>query len=336
MVSPTARPRRPALPARRARHASSDFRKACRSWSRLHPSQVQGLPAKPRTCFEGPFGEVIRATGPMASANPFRFSTKYQDEETDLVYYPPGRYYGPSWGGWLSRDPKEEAGGVNLYQFVGNDPISYFDVLGFWRSRAGFTEHRQLTQASLNASAGRLLPCANRVLRILQDADDAQDQAAYLNVLDRHYNRPFVAGESGSLEAANRAKWHRAYTRLLTIHLAQFATQPCRRSLEELGAVSHFWQDYYAHAVHDRTRFAGNAFTGSPDLAGGPYWPSSYAGFWHDAEHPASWTAEEPPYNDAQKKVRWNGAIQFVAKKYDRLLLIWYKRCKCECDGNTL
>ena len=30
----------------------------------------------------GPFGEVIRATGPMAKENPFRFSTKYQDEET--------------------------------------------------------------------------------------------------------------------------------------------------------------------------------------------------------------------------------------------------------------
>jgi hypothetical protein len=25
----------------------------------------------------GPFGEVIRATGPMARVNPFRFSTKY-------------------------------------------------------------------------------------------------------------------------------------------------------------------------------------------------------------------------------------------------------------------
>jgi len=35
----------------------------------------------------GPFGEVIRATGPMAKANPFRFSSKYQDDETDLLYY---------------------------------------------------------------------------------------------------------------------------------------------------------------------------------------------------------------------------------------------------------
>ena len=34
----------------------------------------------------GPFGELLRATGPMAKANPFRFSTKYQDDESDLVF----------------------------------------------------------------------------------------------------------------------------------------------------------------------------------------------------------------------------------------------------------
>ena len=35
----------------------------------------------------GPFGEVIRATGPMSKLNPLRFSTQYQDDETDLICY---------------------------------------------------------------------------------------------------------------------------------------------------------------------------------------------------------------------------------------------------------
>jgi hypothetical protein len=43
----------------------------------------------------GPFGELLRATGPMAKANPFRFSTKYQDDESDLLYYG-YRYYNAS------------------------------------------------------------------------------------------------------------------------------------------------------------------------------------------------------------------------------------------------
>jgi len=77
----------------------------------------------------GPFAELLRATGPMAKANPFRFSTKYQDDETDLLYYG-YRYYNPSTGRWLSRDPVEENGGNNLYGMLRNDPIDFIDILG--------------------------------------------------------------------------------------------------------------------------------------------------------------------------------------------------------------
>ena len=75
----------------------------------------------------GPFGELLRATGPMAMANPLRFSTKYQDDETDLLYY--GYRYEKD-GRWLSRDPIEEQGGLNVYGFAGNDPNVNVDFLG--------------------------------------------------------------------------------------------------------------------------------------------------------------------------------------------------------------
>jgi RHS repeat-associated protein len=81
----------------------------------------------------GPFGEVVRATGPMAKLNPFRFSTKYQDDESDLIMYPV-RPYSPSTGRWLSRDALEEAGGLNLYLFAGNDPVQFIDPFGYeWK-----------------------------------------------------------------------------------------------------------------------------------------------------------------------------------------------------------
>jgi len=41
-----------------------------------------------------PFGETLRATGTYAATNNFRFSTKYTDAETGLVYYG-RRYYDP-------------------------------------------------------------------------------------------------------------------------------------------------------------------------------------------------------------------------------------------------
>jgi RHS repeat-associated protein len=79
----------------------------------------------------GPFGEVLRTSGSVANLNPFRFSSKYQDEESDLLYYG-YRFYNPSTGKWLSRDSLEEAGGLNLHGFVANNPISSLDVLGQW------------------------------------------------------------------------------------------------------------------------------------------------------------------------------------------------------------
>jgi len=52
----------------------------------------------------GPFGEVLRVTGPAARQNPFRFSTKRTDNTTDLVLYE-YRAYNPGLGRWISRDP---------------------------------------------------------------------------------------------------------------------------------------------------------------------------------------------------------------------------------------
>ena len=85
----------------------------------------------PRRRYEyGPFGEPLRATGALAKINPFRFSTKYEDNETGLLYYG-YRYYTAATGRWLSRDPIEEEGGLNLSAFVTNDPINFVDPYGF-------------------------------------------------------------------------------------------------------------------------------------------------------------------------------------------------------------
>ncbi|WCJ58191.1 RHS repeat-associated core domain-containing protein [Fontisphaera persica] len=77
----------------------------------------------------GPFGELLRATGPLAKDFNHLFSTKYFDWETGLSYYG-HRYYSSTAGRWLSRDLIEENGGVNLYGFVYNRPITHIDADG--------------------------------------------------------------------------------------------------------------------------------------------------------------------------------------------------------------
>jgi len=79
----------------------------------------------------GAFGECLEATGPAASANAVRFSTKYWDTETGLGYWG-YRYYSPAIGRWLSRDPIGEWGGIGLYVFVSNDPTDKRDSLGLY------------------------------------------------------------------------------------------------------------------------------------------------------------------------------------------------------------
>jgi RHS repeat-associated protein len=88
----------------------------------------------------GAFGETISVDGDsIADANPIRFSTKYLDGETGLLYYT-HRYYDAANGRWLSRDPIEENGGVNQCGFVDNDALNYFDYLDDqrrWRLHRG-------------------------------------------------------------------------------------------------------------------------------------------------------------------------------------------------------
>jgi RHS repeat-associated protein len=76
------------------------------------------------------FGNTIAATGSMSAVFPHRFSTKYYDAETDLYYYG-YRYYSPSLGRWISRDPLEEQrNSTNLYEAFGNNTICGIDPLG--------------------------------------------------------------------------------------------------------------------------------------------------------------------------------------------------------------
>jgi len=64
-----------------------------------------------------------------AAANLFRFSTKWFDAETGLGYWG-YRYYTPELGRWMNRDPMEEYGGTQLYNFLGNTPPGKYDALG--------------------------------------------------------------------------------------------------------------------------------------------------------------------------------------------------------------
>ena len=76
-----------------------------------------------------PFGNTLSASGPLAEANLYRFSSKEFHPNSGLVYYL-YRHYESRLQRWLNRDPIEERGGLNLYCFVVNTPISGRDSYG--------------------------------------------------------------------------------------------------------------------------------------------------------------------------------------------------------------
>lgn len=75
------------------------------------------------------FGRTVSASGAMADEFAFRYSTKYWDSESGLLYYG-RRHYLPALGRWLTRDPMNEDGDANLYRFCGNDGVTSYDLLG--------------------------------------------------------------------------------------------------------------------------------------------------------------------------------------------------------------
>jgi RHS repeat-associated protein len=182
----------------------------------------------------GPFGEPIRITGPAASLNPFRFSTKRTENNTDLVLYE-YRAYNPILGRWLSHDPIEELGGLHLYKFVGNAPIVRWDADG----RFTYPLHLLITSAA-GWAAGISSKCVLKIALASANTD-----IWHFRDHSYHFTRPV----RGDKKEAYRKSMDRMDELLGKVcELAQKGN--CRQALKSLGTGLHIAQDYYSHVYN--------------------------------------------------------------------------------------
>jgi len=75
-----------------------------------------------------PYGQVTKIAGSGPDSD-FQYAGYYYHSRSGLNLTL-NRAYNASLGRWINRDPIEEAGGINLYAYVDNDPVDSVDISG--------------------------------------------------------------------------------------------------------------------------------------------------------------------------------------------------------------
>lgn len=221
-----------------------------------------------------PSGNTLKAVGDFAAENPFRFSTKYADSETGLVYYGE-RYYEPQTGRWLSRDPLGEDGGLNLYRFVSNNPVGLIDPTGLYEEDVHYylTYFLAMQVGCFDAGEARLVADGN------QKADEDPEHAPATG----HGLAGSLLGPATSLiplpftDEDNKARErHRRFHALTepenhagnidSLMADTKLPEPCTRNskknddarervLRAFGRVLHYTQDTFSHRYYTSDNF---------------------------------------------------------------------------------
>lgn len=104
-----------------------------------------------------PFGATATLTARSAVEVNYK-TLRYSGKEMDVsgLYHYGARYFASWLGRWISADPAMDIDGLNLYAFVGNDPIGHVDINGEgrvkWPTGADFNAGLDRIIASENAS----------------------------------------------------------------------------------------------------------------------------------------------------------------------------------------
>lgn len=97
------------------------------------------------------------------SRNPWRFSSKRIDPETQFVYFG-RRYYDPQTLRWTTQDPLGYDAGPNLYAYVMNDPLTHIDLYGLlWESNYSLTSNYWSYSSAFSSSLNSFWSSASRV-----------------------------------------------------------------------------------------------------------------------------------------------------------------------------
>lgn len=101
-----------------------------------------------------PFGKTM--VSGAANGNSSQYTGR-ENDGTGLYYYR-GRYYSPQLQRFISQDPIGSLGGINLYTYVANNPISFSDPLGLKPQQPSVEVRKRAMEKIAEATGSRLNP----------------------------------------------------------------------------------------------------------------------------------------------------------------------------------
>jgi len=134
-----------------------------------------------------PFGATT--TLGATSTNPQAFTGR-ENDGTGLYFYR-ARYYNPTYGRFISEDPIGFRGGINVYAYVGGNPLSWVDALGLAKCPPNVRKFFKDLDVLLNGLANDL----NTSVLFLEALSSLE--SGWYNTHNRSLNNPFGLTRAG-------------------------------------------------------------------------------------------------------------------------------------------
>ena len=133
-------------------------------------------------------------------------------------------------GRYITADPIGLEGGINLFSYVGNDPINWVDQEGLYRKPVHYDDTKDLAEKE------GLGPCASKIAKADQGVDD---------------NWSTNPTDLSSWGVWKRALWHFPTSQGVN-EVKKIALQSCDPTY--LGMALHVLQDSFSHAGYPAWR----------------------------------------------------------------------------------
>jgi len=152
-----------------------------------------------------PFGKTT-ATGAVSSST--QKYTGREDDGTGLYYYR-NRYYSPTMQRFISEDPIGLNGGINLYAYARNNPVSYSDPFGLKPQKSSWDLTVEVLTPIAKALGGRLyIEDSTKITYIIDVHMSYTEVIEKLESIGLSYFWDPLPTHSGGIDyAANKALW---------------------------------------------------------------------------------------------------------------------------------